>query len=106
MKSSNNKSRIRKVLISAIIGAALGAGTIVILNLLYDYSIRPPVNQGVLNIVEWLEMLLAIPTSVLGGITDSNELNPYILYGLLGALIFGILSVFKQFLLYKDSHET
>jgi hypothetical protein len=97
MNAPNNKRKIRAVLIAAIVGAALFDAMILGANLIYVLRIHGHINDFWYDQFTGIGFLLEMPSSFVSSLVGFNGfLNEYLVNGLLGAIVFAVITTFWQ----------
>lgn len=97
------RKKVFAIFKAAFVGAVFADALIVIANVAYDIWGRG--HQGPLKeFVRSFGLLLAIPSALVSG--ENRLVSPYIVNGLLGALLFAAIAFFWQFLMKGDNEKS
>ena len=92
------RKKFSKVLLAAVCGAVFFDLLIVLVNVAYSMGKQGHLSKGIQDFFSSLAWTLVLPTAVVSA-PGSELANPYVVDGLLGAIIFGSISAFWQFVI-------
>lgn len=99
--SKTMRNKLFTVFLAAVVGAMLSYGLIVAANFAYDTWGRGP--EGPMKeFAKGLGMLLAIPVAMLR--REDGSPNGYLVWGVIGASVFGVAAAIWEFLIKGNGH--
>ena len=103
MATSPKKKKLWAVFKAAVCGAVLADMPIIVLNALHYFGVARHGSDPGYDLLYGLAILLSIPAAMFSD--EHGFANPYVVNGLIGALLFAMIAGFWQFVIKTDSQE-